>query len=326
MDAAHVVALDPGRCNIQGMHKGHMHMVVTGQDESCKLGADGGRGLPQLGLQLHGILIGNGLHIRQQRPHHVLQLLCVQLANVTEGVQLQPKEQPFLPAQLRFARSGGGKGLTEILQVRGEGALFPLGPLLAKVLAQGGQQLLVAAGCGIARLVQTGAFVIFQKFAVGSGFLRAFLGHDPPHLGGDAGRTEGTQNADALVALLHIEIAQILVAQRRLTDAVGKVGSAKADPLGGKLGIHIQKGQKAVGERTGATCGFGAHDAVGGDLHHAHIDVAVRAAGGQDVIQHQRLRGQRFILQLLQRSLLGAEVFFTGFHPCFLLCHGITSL
>ena len=141
--------------------------------------------------------------------------------------------------------------------------------------------------------IKTAAFEKVQEFIVGndSGVIGPG-GHDPPDGGRDPRGAEVAQHADPLVALLDVEIAQVLIALDGIPDAyVPQVRGAQVHPLAGELGLGIQQGEKAGREGGDPPGGFGAQDPLGRDLQHPQVLDGVCAAVRQNFIQHRGIGG-----------------------------------
>ena len=89
------------------------------------------------------------------------------------------------------------------------------------------------------------------------------------------------------MALLHIKLAQVLHAGDGIGDALLQVGGAQADPLFGKLGAIIQQRGKIARKGSLAAVGPGAHDAIHGNIHQAHVDGARGGLALQDLVQNR---------------------------------------
>ena len=93
-------------------------------------------------------------------------------------------------------------------------------PFLIRLLAQKSQKPRVIAGAAELDCVQSGDPEKFQKFVVGLN--TGIVAHGRDHtadITGDSGSAEVLQHGNPLVALLHIEIAEIFVTNDGLTDA-----------------------------------------------------------------------------------------------------------
>ena len=146
-------------------------------------------------------------------------------------------------------------------------------PFLIRLLAQKSQKPRVIAGAAELYRVQFGDPEKIQKFVVSlNAGIVAHRRHHTADIAGDSGSTEVFQHGYPLVAFLHIEIAQIFVANNRVTDArISQMVGAQADPFGGEFRINAQKRKEVCGEGRNASGGFGAHDAVRRDLNHADV-------------------------------------------------------
>ena len=114
-------------------------------------------------------------------------------------------------------------------------------------------------------------------------------GHHTFDHAGDACRTHVPQHTDTLVAFLHIEAAEIFIAQNGVLNAIAQVGGAEIDPFGGKFTFRGQQRQKTGAERIGASGGFDADDLFCGDFKDAHVDDCTNRAVSNQFIQHLRI-------------------------------------
>ena len=132
-------------------------------------------------------------------------------------------------------------------------------------------------------------------------------------------------HTDPLVALLNIEIAQILIAFNGAVDTlVAQMGGAEVDPLLAKLRIGREQGQKTGSKGIGPAGGFCADDLADRDLHQGKLLGVLCGKFPDQLIQHggmgvSALGGQ--LLQLPLAQLQGALIF--GYS--FLAAHGHTS-
>jgi hypothetical protein len=76
---------------------------------------------------------------------------------------------------------------------------------------------------------------------------------------------------DTLVALLHIEVAQILITNNGIPNALVQMGGAERDPFGGKFAGGGQQRTEVGGEGGDTTGGFGANDPLRGNLQQTQI-------------------------------------------------------
>ena len=86
------------------------------------------------------------------------------------------------------------------------------------------------------------------------------------------------KHADPFISLLDIKIAHIFKALNGIGDARGsQVGLAQVDPLDTKFGFGIQQGTEGGGKSRDPSCGLGAHDPLGGNVHETDADHGFRA-------------------------------------------------
>ena len=269
------------------MHEGHMEMVRQ-SDASQQTG---GGALLSLGLHLDALLAG-GDHILPQAREGPLQLRGRQAAKILIGIQLQPQEQGLLGQDVLALQLLAVEGILKVMEIGIEGILLHGGPGLILPLAKAGHELGIVAGAAELDRIEPGKLEEFQEFIVGPDpGLFAGLGQDPLHVAGDPGRAEVAQDADALVALLDIEHAQVLEDLDRVTDAdLAQMGLAEADPLIGEFGIPVQQRQEIPGEGRDPALGLDAHDPLRGDLQQAHILSGIRGDAFQHLVQDGGIR------------------------------------
>jgi len=130
----------------------------------------------------------------------------------------------------------------------------------------------VIAGSAELDLVQRRGFIKIQKFVIcfDPGIVRKGR-YDPAHQRRNPGRAEVAQDADPLVALLHVKIPQIFIADNGVADAGGQVVGAQLDPFGGELGIHTQQGLESDIKGGDPSGGFCADDPLGGNVHKTDV-------------------------------------------------------
>ena len=206
------------------------------------------------------------------------------------------------------------------MEVCPEGSPLILGPGLSHFFVQIVQKLGVIAGAAVLDAVQLCALVKFQKFVIGTN-PQVVRGRrqNPADVAGDLGRAKMPQHADPFIAFLHVEIAQILIAYDGIGDAgVSQMGSAQADPFGGKFRFAVQQGLEGGGEGSDPPGGFGAHDPLGRDLHQTYFHYRFRRVFRQQFIQHCRVGiapGGHKILIFFLAGFQRLDVFFCR-HLC----------
>ena len=283
---AHLMGHGPGRRGRGALvDEGHLHII--GADDLLQNAAAflGGR----LGTN-HGSFLLQSLHIVPHFGKGFFQLIAAHGAQFAVFVHLQPQQQRILRRHIQFLTTLGQERIPEILEIGPESADFRLSPGLSGGDSHRPGQLCIAAGFGKLGHIQPCQFVEFQKFRIGLQPGRIpFLRHHPVDDAGNPGRAEVFQHADPLIALLHIEVAQIFIAYDGFPDALlGQMGHAQADPLVGKLRIRIQHGQKIRIEGRDPSGGLGAHDPLRRNLHQTHVDAGLHRGTG-DFRQHLRI-------------------------------------
>ena len=149
---------------------------------------------------------------------------------------------------------------------------------------------------------------------------------NPLHIAGNPGGAEVPQDADTLIALLHIKIAQIFKALDGISDArLAEMGGAQVHPLGAKLRPRLQQGAEGGGEGGDPPGGFHADNPLRRQLHKPHILHGVGGVVRQNFVQNQRMgilplhhQLPVFLLTLSQRLCI--------FFNCVLMRHGKASL
>ena len=127
-------------------------------------------------------------------------------------------------------------------------------------------------------------------------------------MAGNPGGIKVAQNADPLVALLNIEIAQIFVAYDGIGDAcVSQMGGAQVDPLAAKFRFCFQQRLESGGKGGDAPGGLGSDDPLRGNFHQPHVHHGLCAVLRQQLIQHRRMGGPSCGEKLLIFFLPGAQ-------------------
>ena len=141
-------------------------------------------------------------------------------------------------------------------------------PALARSLADQRLQFGIAAQPGEMDIVDLGELVKIQELIVDLIFQRLVpLRHQPGHGAGDLDRLIVLEHRDPLVALFHIEFVQVFVGRNGIPDAFFQMGVAEVGPLAGKLAVGFQDRHEIGGKGRVAARRFGAHNALGRDVH-----------------------------------------------------------
>ena len=255
-----------------------------------------------------------GDHIIPQGHKTLFQLGRGKLAQILEGVKLQPQKQCFfrqniIPDVQRF------KGFQEVMVIGIEGPAFVFRPRIAHALADVAQQPGVVSGTAELHDIKFGFLVEFHEFIIGfdPGILARF-GHNALYRAGDPGGTEVPQHTDALVALLDIKVAQIFITQNGIRNAgITQMGLAELDPLDAEFGFDIQKRPETGGKRSDPSGGFCADDPLRRNVHKTQVQHGFGGIFRQDLIQHGRmgaLSGHDQIPVLLLSQTQGMGIFF----------------
>ena len=317
---------DPG-AGLRGqlVDKGHIHMIHAGAQNPLQQRIPGGL-LLRLGLHFHGVLLVGRHHIIPQGAQNLLQLGSGEVGQALEGVDVQPQQQrllrqEILPVVQRL------EGILQIVEAGVEGAPLLLRPGLAHFLTQMAQELGIVSGSPELHGVQPGTLEKFQKFIVGlDPGLLALGRQNPLHIAGNPGCAEVPQHTDPLVALLHIEIAQIFKALDGIGDArLAEMGGAQVHPFSSKLRPRLQQGAEGGGEGGDPPGGFHADNPLRRQLHQPHILYGVGGGVRQNFVQNQRMR----VLPLhhqLPVFLLTLSQSLCIFFNCGLMRHGKASL
>ena len=225
------------------MDKGHIQVHRRGNPvQDTALG-----GGVRRGADLNGVVAGRGNHIIAQCRQGLADLRHGHFPQVLVAVQLKPEQQRFLRKHILLQGAQLGKGIPKVGKIGTKGPAFLLRPLLPGLLAQAAQQLGVMAGPAELHRIEPAGLEEIQKFIIrlDSGVV-GLVRQNSFDYGRNPGRAEVTQHADPLVALLDVEIAQILVAGDGIPDAhVSQMGGAQIHPFPGKLRFGVQQRQKA---------------------------------------------------------------------------------
>ena len=282
MGSAVLVALDPGADpGVELMDKGHVQLFKgVEQVEEIALAI-------HHGLHLHPCAAGH--HIGPDGLEGFFQFGGSHAAQILIGVDLQPHQQGFLRQNVLGLAGGadGGKCIYKVVEIGVEGAALRILPDFAGFLAQEGQEGLVIAGAAELDGIEFGVFVELHKFVVSTdpGIVRERR-DDADDIAGNTGGAEVIQHGDTLIALHHVELAQILKTLNGVLDTgVTQMGGAEVDPLDAELGIGTQQGLERGGKGRDTASGFGADDGVGGNFHHANVLMGVGRAFHQNIVQ-----------------------------------------
>ena len=146
-----------------------------------------------------------------------------------------------------------------------------------------------------------------------------------PHIGADTGRAKGSEHTDTLIALLHVKLPHILIAQNGVLDAlITHMMDAQFHPFHGKFALQWQQRQKRRTEGADSAGRLGAHDLIDGNLNQAHFLVGFLQVGRQDLIQNSRIRifsGSKELLNLFLSRTQSTGIFFF----CFQAVHFLPS-
>ena len=186
----------------EGVDKGHIQMIRQGDPAE-----DAGLGI----LDFRGDVyrrLGGGHDIRPEACHALFQLRRAQGGQAFKGIQLQPQQQRLLRQDIQLLGVHRSQRLPEVLEAGIEAAPLLLRPYFAGLLADQGKQLSVILGVAELDSVDMGGLKEVQKFIVcHNARLLGLCGHHPLDHRRNPRRIEIAQDADTLVALLHVEIA-----------------------------------------------------------------------------------------------------------------------
>ena len=232
-----------------------------------------------------------GGQLRPDRADGFFQLRRPQHAQIAQRIRVQPHQKRF--------RRRDGRLLAELVIGCAEGiergqkrTLFPVRPDVVGVKAQRGLQLGIVADAVEMHLIQAAQPVKVQKFIIDPH--SRIIGIDRQNardIRADGRRVEALEDADALVALLHVEAAHIFKATDGIRDArVAQVRLAERDPLACKLRPKIQKRHEIRGKRRLPPRRICADDLRDGNVQYAEIDAARDRAAAQPFLEHLRIR------------------------------------
>ena len=282
MGSAVLVALDPGADpGVELMDEGHVELFKgVEQVEDVALAI-------HHGLHLHPCAAGH--HIGPDGLEGFFQFGGSHAAQILIGVDLQPHQQGFLRQNVLGLAGGAdcGEGVDEVVEIGVEGAALRILPDLAGFLAQECKQCLVIAGAAELDGIELGVFVEFHEFIVcpDPGLVREGR-DDADDIAGNTGGAEVVQHGDTLIALHHVELAQVLKTLDGVLDTgVAQMGGTEVDPLDAEFGIGTQQGLERGGEGRDTAGGFGADDGIGGNFHHADVLVGISRAFLQNVVE-----------------------------------------
>ena len=184
----------------------------------------------------------------------------------------------------------GRKRLADpVVQRKDIGAVVVV-PRFLGALAHQFLQARVAAGFGELQRVGVDQRVIPHEFIIQAhrGVL-AVAGHHPGDVGHHAAGAEKFQHADALVALLHVKLPQILEAAHRVADALLQMGRAEGGPFGGELGPHIQQRHEIGGKGGGTPRRLGADHQFQRHFDQAQRQLVFHLHVLEQVVQHRQV-------------------------------------
>ncbi len=146
---------------------------------------------------------------------------------------------------------------------------------MVRLIPQGRLELGKAPRPAEIHLIHAGELVILHEIIIGqNGRVLGPGGDDPDDIGGDGGGVVALEDTDPLVALLHVEPAQVFITPDGVPDSLPQVGLAQVHPFGGKFRIRLHQREK-IGRKGGAPplC-FGAGNLVHGDFLDSHIHLS----------------------------------------------------
>ena len=270
--------------------------------------ARAGRLRPRVGLHVDLSAPRVGGQLRPHRAYGFFQLRGPHHAQIAQRICVQPHQK-------RLCRRDG-RLLTELIIRRAEGiergqerALFPVRPDVVGVEAERGLQLGIIADAVEMHLIQAAQPVKVQKFIIDPhGRIVGIDRQDARDIRADGRRVEALEDADALVALLHVKAAHIFKAPDGIRDArVAQVRLAERDPLACKLRPKIQKRHEIRGKRRLPPRRICADDLRDGNVQNAEIDAARDRAAAQPFLEHLRIRIASAVDTLAVALLPGLE-------------------
>ena len=274
--------------------------------------------LGRFGAELDRHRLLDGEHVVPDGVERLSQLGRAALFEVCQRVDADEQQQHIADRRAHvFAAAGMVRLLDPVVQRDDVGAVV-VAPFFAGGLAQRFLQAGKAALLGEGQRIQAAQRVIFHKFIVQADLLVvAVLRHHAGDGGRNGVRLEIFQHADALVALLHIEAAEVFKAADGVADAFLHMGLAQRDPLAGEFGIRLQQGHEVGGKRRRAPGRLGAHKQLKRDFHRADGQLAFDIGALQDIVQHRQVRvlaGRHLFAVIFLCSFPGAQILFSGFH------------
>ena len=159
---------------------------------------------------------------------------------------------------------------------------------MPRLVAQGGLELGEAAQLEELHLIEPRQLIELHELIVPlHSQILAFRREHADDRAGDGGGAVAFEDADALVALLHVEPAQILIALDGVADAlVAQVGFAELHPLGAELGVNRQQRHKAGGKGRLAAGALGADNLIDGDFNESQVHPSGAHGLHQNLVEH----------------------------------------
>ena len=304
MLAAQIVGGGPGTDLHRALvDKGHVDVVELQQVEKAGLSLGGGCFCAH-----YRVGVGGGNEVFPHLLQTLFQRRGFQAAQVGVLMDLQPDQQRFFRRHGQAVAAQFIEDLAEVVETGAELPAVLLRPVLIRGEAHAVGQLGKVAGLGEHDIVDLGVTVELQKLVVGNhpGIVALFR-QDTVKAGVDTGCTVVFQHAQALVAFLHVEVAQIFVADQGIADArIAEMVGAQVDPFGGKLRALCQQRQERRGKGGGPVGGLQADKTLHRDLRFADVADGFDADAVQQFVQNGGMRkgtvGQRF--PLLPQALL----------------------
>ena len=299
------VRVDPGALLARAVvDEGHVQMAGQ-QHRVDQLGEDALPALLRSGAHVDGLRRGEQLRVGQDPLDRGGKLLCRHLLDVGELVELQPQQKqiaralvqlvPALRVQRAFKGAEGGQKALALL----------VGPNVVRLKAEGGLQLFVRAAAAEPDAVEPAETVEVHELVIEPDLLVLRPdGDDARDLPRDRRRVEALEHADALVALLDVESAEVFIAADRIADALrAEIGIAERDPLAAEFRLHRQQRHEIGGKGVAPSFALGADDAV-----HRHVDQA----------ELRTPRGEMLVKDLVEDLRVGIFSFQNGLFIAFL--------
>ena len=269
-----------------------------------QLGEDALPALLRSGAHVDGLRRGEQLRVGQDPLDRGGKLLCRHLLDVGELVQLQPQQKKIARVLIRIAALSAQRTLKGAESGQKVLALLVC-PDVIRLKAERGLQLPVRAAAAEPDAIEPAETVEVHELVIEPDLLVLRPdGDDARDLPRDRRRVEALEHADALVALLHIETAEIFVAADRIADALrAEIGVAERDPLAAEFRPHRQQRHEIGGKGVAPSLALGADDAV-----HRHVDQA----------ELRTPRGEMLVKDLVEDLRVGIFAFQNGLFIAFL--------